>query len=212
MRSMKLFSSSSYSHRLQKKPPRLYLLQKERMPTLKEVGALVGFMAASFACGFIGSFATRSNIHTWYQTLKKPSFNPPNWIFGPVWTTLYGCMSVAAWLIWRRYGGLPPDADAKVVEAARELVKRPLIAWGIQLALNFMWTPLFFGYHQIGAALFEMILMLGAICWTTKEFWPIDRRASFLMFPYIAWVSFATVLTFSIWILNSSEGAPSKQR
>ena len=124
----------------------------------------------------------------WYASLKKPSWNPPAWLFGPVWTALYTLMAVAAWLVWRRGGW-----------AAQ---RRPLLLFLLQLALNAAWTPLFFGLHQPGLAFAEIVLLWLAIAATLTAFGSVSRAAAALLAPYLAWVSFAAVLNFTLWRLN----------
>ncbi|HEX2593825.1 MAG TPA: TspO/MBR family protein [Rhizomicrobium sp.] len=149
-------------------------------------GALVGFLTLTLAVGAIAGFATGSSIDGWYATLAKPSFNPPNWVFGPVWTTLYVLMAFAAWRAWRVVGWRGAA----------------LAMFLVQLALNFAWSFIFFTAHQLGLALIELAVMLVAIVATTTVFWRIDRAAGALMLPYIAWVSFAGVLNAALWQLN----------
>jgi tryptophan-rich sensory protein len=125
----------------------------------------------------------------WYAALKKPSWNPPGWVFGPVWTALYAMMAVAAWLVWRHGGWAMQHHSLRV--------------FLVQLALNAAWTPLFFGLHWPGAAFAEIILLWLAIGATIAAFWPVTRAAACLLAPYLAWVSFASVLNFTLWRLNS---------
>jgi len=125
----------------------------------------------------------------WYASLEKPSWNPPGWVFGPVWTALYTMMAVAAWLVWRR-GGF----------AAQRL---PLGLFMVQLAFNALWTPLFFGFHWIGTAFVEILLLGLAIAATLAAFRSVSRLAMWLLVPYLAWVSFAAVLNYTLWRLNS---------
>lgn len=139
--------------------------------------------------GGISGFFTSSEIPIWYSTLNKPVFNPPNWIFGPVWTSLYILMGIAFWLIWK--------SNANII-----LKKRAMIFFAIQLFLNFWWSILFFGYHQLGFAFVEIILMWAFILLSIVSFYPISKIASYLLIPYICWVSFAAVLNFAIWKLN----------
>jgi len=113
---------------------------------------------------------------------------PPNWLFGPVWTILYVCMAVAAWLVWRK-GGFDEN-------------RLPLGLFAVQLALNAVWSWLFFGFHLPGAAFAEILFLLAAIAMTTVTFWPRSLAAGLLMLPYLAWVSFAGVLNWAIWRLN----------
>ncbi len=121
----------------------------------------------------------------WYAGLAKPPFNPPNWIFAPVWTLLYIMVAVAGWRTWRR----EPRSAAMTV-------------WYIQLALNFVWSPVFFGAHRPGAALFVIAALLATIIEFIVMRWPRDRAAALLFAPYAAWVAFATLLNASIWSLN----------
>jgi benzodiazapine receptor len=121
----------------------------------------------------------------WYAQLAKPSFNPPNWIFGPVWSLLYVLIAVAGWRTWRRDAG---GATMKL--------------WWTQLALNFLWSPVFFGAQQIGGALVIIVLMLAAIFVFMAAAWRGDRIAALLFAPYAAWVAFATVLNAAIFTLN----------
>ena len=149
---------------------------------------LVAFLALSFAVSAVGGVITADNVNAWYPTLRKPPFNPPNWIFGPVWTTLYILMAVAAWRIWLAQGRL--------------LIGAPMVLYGVQLALNLLWSILFFGLQAIGLALVDIIALLAAIVATTLAFWRIDQLSGLLFAPYLAWVAFASVLNASIWWLN----------
>jgi len=124
----------------------------------------------------------------WYAGLNKPSWNPPGWVFGPVWSALYTMMAVAAWLVWQRGG----------VVAQR----RALTWFAVQLALNAAWTPLFFGLHLPAVAFGEILLLCAAIAATLLAFSRVNRLAAWLLAPYLAWVSFAAVLNFMIWRLN----------
>lgn len=150
--------------------------------------ALLGFLAFTLTVGFVGGQVTTPNIGSWYVHLAKPSFNPPNSVFMPVWTTLYVLMAVAAWRVWRHTG----------------LQSRALALWLIQLALNFAWSFIFFGSHAPLAALLELVVLWFAIMVTLVTFGRIDRPAGWLMIPYLAWVSFAGVLNFWIWRLNGA--------
>lgn len=124
----------------------------------------------------------------WYATLKKPSWNPPGWIFGPVWSALYTMMAVAAWLVWQR-GGFVAQ-------------RRPLALFLAQLGLNALWTPLFFGLHRPGLAFAEILLLWVAIAATLAAFRRVNQATVWLLAPYLLWVSFAAVLNFELWRLN----------
>ena len=149
--------------------------------------AFSGFLTASFTVSILGGLATASSLDTWYRTLAKPSFNPPGWIFGPVWTALYIMIAVSGWRVWRKIGFTDIRAFA---------------IYGIQLTLNLMWSVLFFGMNAVGAAFLELVLLWAAIAATLVLFLKHDRIAALLLAPYLAWVGFAGLLNFSIWKLN----------
>lgn len=138
-----------------------------------------------FAAAATGAFVTMGQ---WYAELNKPSWNPPSWVFGPVWTLLYIAMAVAAWLVWRD-GGWKARAPA-------------LIVFVVQWFLNALWTPLFFGLRRVDLALVDIVLMWIAIAITIAMFYRVSRAATLLLVPYLAWVTFATALNFAIWRLN----------
>ncbi len=140
--------------------------------------------------GYFSGIVTRNSIETWYPTLVKPSFNPPNWLFPPVWTTLYILMGIAAGLIWNR------------IEFEKEAVKRALLFFAIQLGLNALWSYLFFGFHNILLALVELVLLWLILYETYLSFKKINKIAGYLLLPYLAWLTFAGVLNASIWQLN----------
>ena len=147
--------------------------------------ALGGFVVASFAVAALGGATTAASVQEWYPTIAKPTWTPPSWIFGPVWAALYAMMAVAAWLVWRRAGW-----------------GRALVWFAVQLALNAVWSPVFFGLHRIGLALVDIVLLWLTIAGTTVAFWRVMPAAGMLFVPYLAWVSFATALNFAIWQLN----------
>ena len=142
----------------------------------------------TLVAGAVGGFATATSVTTWYAGLNKPSFNPPNALFGPVWTTLYVLMALAAWRIWR-----------SGTAAAR---RQALTLYAIQLALNLTWSLIFFGLRQPGLALIEVVALLTSVLVCAVAFWRIDRISGVMLIPYAAWVSFASVLNFAIWRLN----------
>jgi tryptophan-rich sensory protein len=149
-----------------------------------ELLMLFALLAATLAVGYVASLATVPNIAGWYAGLHKPSFNPPDGIFAPVWTALYVLMAIAAWRVWRKAG------------------LRPLGLYALQLVLNGLWSFIFFGAHAIGAALAEIVLLLALVLAMTGSFWGKDRIAGLLLLPYAAWVLFALVLNAAIWRLN----------
>jgi tryptophan-rich sensory protein len=152
---------------------------------------LVISVALPLAVGGLSGYATARGVSTWYPTLVKPSFNPPAWVFGPVWTVLYIMMGVAAFLVWRR--GF--DADG---------VRIALGVFAVQVALNGVWSILFFGMHEPGWALVEILVLWMAIGTTVFLFWRVAPSAGVLLLPYWMWVSFATLLNASLWWLNRS--------
>lgn len=139
--------------------------------------------------GILGSIFTVSSIPTWYATLSKPTFAPPNWIFGPVWTTLYLLMGVAFYLIWKR------GWKQKKIRTARNYFLA-------QLGANFIWSPIFFGLRSPFIALFVIIAMWVLIVMTMKKFYELSKLAFYLLVPYLLWVSFASLLNAAIVVLN----------
>ena len=150
---------------------------------------LIIAIALPLAAGAIGSSATFTGIDSWYTTLNKPSFNPPNWIFGPVWTTLYILMGISLYLIWQK--GLK-----------KEFIKNSFILFIVNLILNSFWSIAFFGLENPGLAFLVIIVLWIVILTLILRFYKINKLASYLLIPYILWVSFASVLNFSIWQLN----------
>ncbi len=151
------------------------------------IWALAGFAGAAAASAVIGGLTQKSS-RGWYRTLRKPAFNPPDWIFGPVWTGLYALMAVSAYRVWRR-------------PASRERT-RALRWWGAQLAANAAWTPLFFGAKRPMWALADLALLLVGLGAYLNEARKVDRAAAWMMVPYAAWSSFASVLNEEIVRLN----------
>lgn len=155
---------------------------------MRELLALAGFVVLCLAVAAAGGAVTSTSVDTWYAALEKPAFNPPDWVFGPVWTALYLMMALAAWRVWR----LPRERG----------VRAALGLWALQLALNLTWSYVFFGARMMGAALAEIAVLLVAIVATLALFWRLDRIAGALLVPYAAWVAFAMVLNASLWRLN----------
>lgn len=139
--------------------------------------------------GVIGSVFTYPSIPVWYAALEKPSFSPPNWVFAPVWTSLFALIGISLYLILEE--GLE-----------NKRVRTGLLIFGLQLVLNATWSLLFFGLHNIFYALLDIILLWFAILLTIHNFGRINRKAAYLLVPYILWVSFALVLNFYVWVLN----------
>lgn len=141
------------------------------------------------AFGGIGAIATATSIHDWYISLNKPSFNPPNWVFGPVWSLLFVMMGIAAGLVWNK-------------GFYHKWVQTALYHFGFQLILNGAWSMLFFGMKNPLWALVDIIALFILILFTIKWFKLVDKRAAYLLVPYACWVAFATILNFEIWRLN----------
>jgi len=154
----------------------------------RDTVAFIAFLAPCLAVSAIGGAITATSVGTWYQSLAKPPFNPPDWIFAPVWTVLFFMMAIAGWRVWRR-DGLRKSRLA-------------LMLFACQLVLNLAWSILFFGFRSIGAALVEILVLLLAILATTVMFWQRDRVAGMLFVPYAGWVAFATALNAALWQLN----------
>ena len=154
----------------------------------RDLLGLAGFTATCLAVAGVGGVVTRLSVDGWYQGLVKPPFNPPDWVFAPVWTTLYLLMALAAWRVWRHRQS-PGRRSA-------------LLLFAIQLSLNLLWSCLFFGLKAVGLAFIEIVALWPTIVATAMRFRHIDAAAGWLMVPYVAWVSFAVVLNGAIWWLN----------
>lgn len=152
--------------------------------------SLAVFAAICLAVEVVAGLLTDVSVRDWYVTLEKPTWTPPGWVFGPVWTFLYLSMAVAGWLVWEQR--TKPNA-------------RPaLIVYGVQLALNALWSGLFFGLQNPLAGFVEILFLWCAILVTLLMFWRIRRAAGLLFVPYLIWVSYATALNFAIWRLNAA--------
>ncbi len=158
----------------------------ENQPNWKNAAALAVCIVVTFVAPALGAWTLPGE---WYASLRKPSWNPPSWLFGPVWTMLYVAMATAAWLVWRR-GGWAVQRHA-------------LLLYAVQLALNAAWTPIFFGLKMPALAFAEIILLLAAVIATARVFANVVPLAGWLMAPYVAWVAFASWLNFTLWRLNS---------
>ena len=148
---------------------------------------LVGWVAITFAAAAIGAWGS-ADSSSFYAELARPSWAPPAWLFGPVWTTLYALMAVSAWLVWRVRG----------FAGARSA----LLLFIVQLAANALWSWLFFAWHRGALAFVEVLVLLGLIVATVVAFHRNSRLAAALLYPYLAWVTFASALTFAVWRLN----------
>ncbi len=152
----------------------------------RSLGALFFFLAVSYGVAALGAFAS-ADAGMVYESLDRPVWAPPAWLFGPVWTALYATIGIAAWLVWRH-----PDRDR---------VRTALVWWSVQLALNLAWTPLFFAARQYGLALLDILLLLAALSTTVVRFRRLSLPAALLLVPYLLWVAFASALNASIWHL-----------
>jgi len=155
---------------------------------------LIIAIVVSELAGIIGSVFTTPSIAGWYTGIVKPALNPPAWVFGPVWTTLFALMGIAAFIVWSSY--------AKATEDKKKGIRLALILFGIQLVLNTLWSIIFFGLHSPGGALIEIVFLWFAILTTIIAFYKISKPAAWLLVPYILWVSFAMYLNYAIWALN----------
>ena len=150
---------------------------------------LVLFVVVCLAAGGLGAAATTPEIDGWYRTVIKPTWNPPAWVFGPVWTTLFVLMGISGWLVWKSAG----FKSASI----------PLTLFAAQLALNVAWSWIFFGMHQIGWAVVEIVILWLVILATAVAFSRRSEPAGWLLVPYLGWVTFASILNFIIWRLNA---------
>jgi len=157
------------------------------LSTSRQALGLFGWLLASFVTGSIGSVAS-INAAGFYGQLVQPSWAPPAWLFGPVWSVLFVLMGIAAWLVWREHG----------FRGARSA----LILFALQLAANALWSWLFFAWHLGAVAFAEIVLLWFLIAATISRFWRLNRAAAILLLPYLAWVSFAAGLNFALWRLN----------
>lgn len=155
-----------------------------------EVFGLIGWLIACFGASAIGAIAVGRSLDDWYLALRKPPWNPPNWVFGPVWTTLYTMMAVSAWLVWRRRAAQPREVTVA------------LTWFVVQLVLNPLWSWVFFGWRLPGFGLVEIVALWIAIAITIERSYRVSRPAALLLIPYVCWVSFASALTGAIWHLN----------
>lgn len=150
--------------------------------------SLIPFVLACLAAAAIGAGATRRSVKTWYPNLQRPSWTPPDWVFGPVWSTLYFMMALSSWLVWR-------DSPWTIARPA-------LLLFVVQLILNALWSILFFGLRRPGPAFAEILILLTLIVATITAFLPLSFLAAWLLFPYAVWVAFASYLNFRIWQMN----------
>jgi translocator protein len=159
------------------------------MITKSNIIKLTITLLGSFLAGFLGGMATQTSVGTWYQTLEKPVFQPPSWLFGPVWTILYILIAISAFLVWKKGWN-------------KSLVRKGLILYAIQLILNTLWSFSFFALQSPLLGLVNIVLLLILIALVIKVFYKISHTAAYLLLPYFLWVVFATALNAAIWMLN----------
>lgn len=147
------------------------------------------FVLLSQLAGVVGSLFTASSVSSWYTTINKPPFNPPSWVFGPVWILLYTMMGIAAYLVWQKYN-------------ISETAKYATILFFIHLVFNSLWSIIFFGLKNPGLAFVEIVILWLMVLILIILFYNVDKRAAYLMLPYFLWLSFASLLNYSIWRLN----------
>ncbi|WP_422035333.1 TspO/MBR family protein [Reyranella sp.] len=162
--------------------------KRSDLGTGRDLLALALLVGICLAIGGLGGAVTASSVSEWYPTLNKPSFNPPNWVFGPVWTTLYVMMGIAAWRVWR--------------SADRDTARGPLALFALQLAVNLGWSIAFFGLRDPGLAVVVILVLDLLVLATALMFRRIDGLAALLLVPYLAWIAFATILNVAVWRLN----------
>jgi len=162
--------------------------------------------------GTVGAIFTTPAVSSWYKNINKPSFNPPNWIFGPVWTLLFVLMGISLYIVWSKKWEPTSKVNYKKVKVWNPLSKNFLsgnwrklniiLIFSTQLVLNVLWSVIFFGLHLTGVAFFELLMLWFAIMFTIINFYRVSKIAAYLLIPYILWVSFAGVLNFFIWASN----------
>ena len=162
--------------------------KRSDLGTGRDLLALALLVGICLVIGGLGGAVTASSVNDWYPTLNKPSFNPPNWVFGPVWTALYVMMGVAAWRVWRA--------------ADRNTARAPLTVFALQLAVNLGWSVAFFGLRDPGLAVAVILALDLLVLGTALMFRRVDRVAEWLLVPYLAWIAFATILNIAVWHLN----------
>jgi benzodiazapine receptor len=165
----------------------------------KDILRLGVSIAIPLVAGVIGSIFTSESVSTWYQTIEKPSFSPPDWLFGPVWTTLYVMMGISLFLIWRA-----TTSTTTFTKGRHSRKISAFIAFGSQLILNVLWSFIFFGLRSPQLAFAEIVILLISIVVTIVIFSKISKLAAVLMIPYAGWVTFASLLNLQIWLLNFS--------
>jgi tryptophan-rich sensory protein len=176
-----------------------------RLARQYDLGWLGGFLAASAGAAALGGLFTARSVDSWYRTLRKPAWTPPDWVFGPVWTALYTLIGLAAWLVRRgathpRRGQEPAGAGDAAQTA--DVVRPALATWGVQLGLNVLWSAVFFGARRTGGGLWVIGALWAAIAACAALSARVTRLAGLVLLPYLAWTTFAAALNARIWQLN----------
>ena len=153
---------------------------------------LVAWLAICYGVSAVGGLVTAHAVETWYQGLAKPGLNPPDWVFGPVWTALYGLMALAAWLVW-----VSPESVMR---------RRGILWFCAQLAVNLLWSFAFFGARMLALGVVDIAAMWVLIALTMASFFRVRRAAGWLLVPYLAWVTFAGYLNWAVWVMNPGFG------
>lgn len=161
-----------------------------RLPRERSLLSLVLAVLVVEIVGASGAVFTAQGLQAWYDTLQRPALAPPNWVFGPVWTTLFALVGVALWLVWRKAETDPTG------------VRRAAVVFAVHFAFNVGWSAAFFGLQNVTLGLVVILVLLALIVATTWTFARVDRRAAALLVPYLAWVAFATYLNYRFWVLN----------
>lgn len=190
-------------------------LSVQRIANNMQHDNLIKFFGSILICelaGAIGAVFTTPSIDGWYKTLNKPSFNPPNWIFGPVWTVLFILMGISLYLVWIRKWEVknkigfdkrkPCNALSKKFLSGSWQKVNIILIFATQLVLNVLWSVIFFRIHSPGLAFFVLLMLWFAIIFTIVNFYRVSKTASLLLLPYILWVSFAGILNYFVWIMN----------
>jgi tryptophan-rich sensory protein len=180
-----------------------------------EFNKFLKLLASIIICelaGVVGSVFTTPEIKSWYATLNKPAFNPPSWIFGPVWTTLFVLMGVALYLVWNKKFVIKNKLGNSALRSWNKWSEKLwsgswqkaniLLVFALQLVLNVLWSIIFFGSHNVGVAFFELLMLWVAIAYTIINFYRVSKWAAYLLLPYILWVTFAGFLNVALWFIN----------
>lgn len=180
-------------------------MKKKNKLTIKSPLLLLVSILLSQAAGYVGSLATQRSINTWYVSLDKPLFNPPNWVFAPVWFILYTLMGISLYLVWvelKKPTGVFAWFKYKLQAKKREQMYSSVIFFLIHLVVNAVWSQVFFGLQELGSALVVLVLLWIMVATLIYVFGKFSRWASILLLPYLGWLTFAGLLNYSLWMMN----------